>query len=214
MIFINFKIYREAWGEKGVELAKICERVGLKTGVKIIPVVSALDYGLIRNSIKGEIFLQHTDWQKDGAHNGAISMEQAQTAGVAGSLVNHSEKKLKLGTIKKTVAGKPEGFKLLTICQNINQITKWGSELKTDYLAWEPKELIGNPEVSVMDKYEEQVKKLVTGVKVPLIIGAGIHRGEDVRRAIAAGAAGVLVASDVVKAGDPEKELTELAEAF
>ncbi|MFA6602650.1 MAG: triose-phosphate isomerase [Candidatus Shapirobacteria bacterium] len=214
MIFINFKIYREAWGEKGVELAKICARVELKTGVKIIPVVSALEYGKIRNSFGGEMFLEHADWQKEGAYSGAISMEQAKVAGVAGSLINHSEKKLKLGTIKKTVAAKPEGFKLLTICQNINQITKWGAGLKTDYLAWEPMELIGNPEVSVMDKYEEQVKKLALSIKVPLIIGSGIHRGEDVRRAIGAGAAGVLVASDVVKAGDPEKELTELAEAF
>lgn len=214
MILVNFKIYKQAFGRLGLNLAAVCQKVQKESGVKIVPVVSALTWGVIGKNYEGEVFLQHVDWQAEGAFSGAVSMIEAKEAGVAGSLVNHSEKKIKLGTIKKTIAAKPEGFKILTICQTPSQILKWGSKVKTDYLAWEPKELVGNPEISVMDKYEDTVKRLAGAVKVPLIIGAGIHRGQDVRRALAAGAKGILVASDVVKAQDPEKELMELALAF
>lgn len=214
MIFVNFKIYRDSWGEGGVKLAQICERVAAETGVKIIPVVAAVEYGSIRAKFAEEMYLGHVDWELEGAKTGAISMDQALGAGVAGSLINHSEKKLKLGTIKKTIAAKPSGFKLLTICQTQHQILKWGHRLRTDYLAWEPTELIGNKEISAMDKYENNIRKLVETLKVPLIIGAGIHQAKDVTRAQKAGAGGVLVASDVVTAADPEKELLELAGAW
>jgi triosephosphate isomerase len=214
MIWVNFKSYEAGWTERGIKLSLSCGKISRETGVKIIPVVSALSFGFIKQAYQGEMWIQHADWEKEGGNSGAVLIREAIGAGAAGSLINHSEKKLKLGTIKKTLAAKPAGFQIMTICQHPKQITGWGAKLNTDYLAWEPTELIGSSEESVMDKYEETVKKLAAAVRVPLIIGAGIKKGEDVRRALAAGAKGVLVSSDVVKAADPEKELKELALNF
>ena len=45
---------------------------------------------------------------------------------------------------------------------------------------------------------------------VPVLCGAGVHTQEDVRKAVELGAQGILVASGVVNAKDPEKVLTEL----
>jgi triosephosphate isomerase len=45
---------------------------------------------------------------------------------------------------------------------------------------------------------------------VPVLCGAGVKTGKDVRRALELGAKGVLLASGVVKAKDPRKALQDL----
>ena len=42
--------------------------------------------------------------------------------------------------------------------------------------------------------------------EIPLIVGAGIKEGHDVRISMSLGAKGVLVASGIDKAKDPEKK--------
>ena len=49
---------------------------------------------------------------------------------------------------------------------------------------------------------------------IPVLTGAGITHGEDAAAAIRLGTVGVLVASAVMKAKDPEQKLRELAEAM
>jgi len=49
---------------------------------------------------------------------------------------------------------------------------------------------------------------------LPLIVGAGIKSHEDVRKSLELGATGVAVASDVVTAKDPKKEILDLIEGF
>ncbi len=58
----------------------------------------------------------------------------------------------------------------------------------------------------------KQVVDVLAGM--PIIIGAGVHSAADVKAGLEFGAKGVLVATDVVLAEDPEKELRELASAF
>ncbi len=49
---------------------------------------------------------------------------------------------------------------------------------------------------------------------IPLIVGAGIKSAMDVRKSLELGAAGVAVASDIVKASDPRKEIEDLILGF
>ena len=59
------------------------------------------------------------------------------------------------------------------------------------------------------------IKKMVKILEpTPVLVGAGIHQAKDVEVSLKMGARGILVASDVVKAEDPRKELLELAEVF
>jgi indole-3-glycerol phosphate synthase len=47
-----------------------------------------------------------------------------------------------------------------------------------------------------------------------LVVGAGIHSREDVKTALGFGVSGFAVASDVLKAKNPKKELVDLAEGY
>ena len=55
MILVNFKLYKESFGDGALKLAEICQRVSKKSGVKIIPVVTALDAALIKEKLGMEI---------------------------------------------------------------------------------------------------------------------------------------------------------------
>lgn len=202
MILINFKSYKETLGEGAIKLAKICQKVAKETGTKVYPVVRELDAYRMLKEVGVEVYLQQF----------ALG---AKEIGVTGSLINHSDYRLPPGTIKGELKSWPDDFESIVCLQTLGQMERWGRKLKTSYLAYEPKELIGNREKSVSSEYAKVIEKMVKMASpTPVLVGAGIHCREDVVIARKAGAVGILVATDVVKAEDPEKELRELAEAF
>ncbi len=216
MIIINFKIYRETFGDKSVELAKICKSVMEKTGVKIIPAVSALDVYRIKKEVAlDNLLIQSTDGLIEGARTGYIGLEPAKLAGATGSLINHSEHRLKPGTIKKLLAAIPKDFTSIVCLQSWGQVNSWAKNIKPTMIAYEPSELIGNREKSVSSEKPELIKKIVDFYKdIPILAGAGIHSENDIEIGLKLGAKGFLLATDVIKATDPEAELSRLAKAF
>jgi triosephosphate isomerase len=89
--------------------------------------------------------------------------------------------------------------------------------LKPTYAAYEPPELIGSKTTSVSKAKPDVIVKAVALSKeagIPLIVGAGVSSAKDVKTCIELGAVGVAVASDVVVANDPKKELLDLTEGF
>lgn len=215
MIIVNFKIYKETFGNGAIRLAKICQEVSQKTGVKVMAAVGAWDIDRIKREADIEVLAQDVDEYQEGAWTGAMSIKALQAAGAAGGLINHSERRKKPGTIKKILAKKPEDFLTIVCLQSWGQTQTWAKKLKTNWVAYEPKYLIGNRDKSVSSEEPEMIKKMVEFYKpVEVIVGAGIHKSKDVRTAIKLGAKGVLVASDVVRAEDPKKELLELAKGF
>ena len=215
MILVNFKIYKETFGDGAIKMAEICKKVSKKTGVKIIPVVSALDAFRIKEKLGIEVFLQSVDEFSDGARNGFISPFQAKELGISGAVLNHSEHKIKAGTIKKMLKNWPKDFKSVVCINSLGQAEGWAKNIKPDMIAYEPKELIGNTEKSVASEKPEVIEKVVkkyTGI--PVLVGAGIHSKEDVKASLKMGAKGVFVATYIIKAKNPEKSLTEIAMAF
>lgn len=215
MILLNLKLYPQSFASKALDFAAIAKKVSQKTGVKIYPVVSALDALSIREKIGIEVYLQHVDPFLEGAHSGFVSPLHAQSLGIKGSLLNHSEHRLQPGTIKSLLKHLPIGFDSILCLQTLGQLNTWAKHLNPTMFAYEPKEYIGNTEISVSTGKPEQVKKFsqILGKK-DLLIGAGINQASDVTIGLQLGAKGILVASSVVKAADPEKELMALAKAF
>lgn len=215
MILVNFKIYKETFGDKALELAKICKKVSKKTGIKIIPVVSALDAVRIISELKMDVYLQHVDCVDDGAKSGMVCANQAKILGVKGSLLNHSEHRLKPGTVKKLLKNWPKNFESVVCISSMGQADGWAKNISPDMIAYEPKQFIGNREKSVASEKPEIIRKMVEKYnKLSVLVGAGVHSREDVVIARSLGAKGILVATDVVKADNPEKELLKLASAF
>ena len=86
--------------------------------------------------------------------------------------------------------------------------------LVPDYVAVEPPELIGGA-ISVTSADPEIVSGTAAAVRevseqVGILCGAGVKTGEDVATAIELGTSGVLLASGVTKADDPESALRNL----
>jgi triosephosphate isomerase len=215
MIVVNFKIYRNTFGNEALELAKICQKVEKKSKVKIIPVVSALDARVIKEKIENEIWIQNSDEVFEGAASGSISPVQAKKAGINGSLLNHSECRKSPGTLKKMLANWPNDFKVTLCLTSFGQAEKWARNVKVDYVAYEPKNLIGNTEKSVASERPEVIKKMVDFFgKTPVLVGAGVHSPEDVKISLKLGAKGILISSYIIKSDNPEEKLMELAKCF
>ncbi len=201
-------------------MARVCQKVGQKTKIKIIPVVSGLDFYRVKQEIKGEVWLQKIDPFLEGAKTGWVSALQAMKLGAAGSLINHSEHKIPKGTVSRilTALGKEKikDFKTMVCFRSKGQAGNWLGKLKSvpDFVAYEPPELIGG-QISVSQAKPETIKEVVKILsKLPVIVGAGVHCQEDVKAALKLGAKGILVSSAVVKAKNPEEKLLELAEGF
>lgn len=235
MIWVNFKIYKEAFGDGALKLAKTCRQVSEKTKVKIVPVVSPFDVRRIKKEISGEVWIQHVDTFFEGAKTGWLSPLQAMAAGADGALINHSEHKLPPGQVRQVLAylknekwqkhWKKEvgcsqldldNFRIMVCFRSKGQVKKWVARLKPrpDFVAYEPPELIGG-DVSVSQAQPKAIKRIVASLSEhKVVIGAGIKTGEDIKKAMRLGAKGVLISSGVVKAEDPEKKLMELAKVF
>jgi len=215
MILLNFKLYSETFADSAINLATIAKEVMEITGVKIIPVVSALDAVRIKEKLNIDVYLQHVDLYNEGAHTGYISALAAKSLGIKGSLLNHSEHRLKPGTINKILKSWPQDFDSVLCLQSHGQLLRWASKLKPKYFAYEPEEFIGNPHTSVATARPQQVTNFVKSLTpVPVLIGAGIHSSEDVSTSLRLGAVGILVASSVIKSTDPKKTLMALASPF
>lgn len=215
MIAVNFKIYKSTFENGALELAKICKEVSEKTKVKIIPIVSTLDARIIKERVGGEVWIQDSDEVFEGAASGSISPTQAKEARIDGTLLNHSECQKKPGTIKKMLANWPTDFKATLCLRSLGQAEKWAKDLRVDYVAYEPKSLIGNKKKSVASEEPEIIKKMVDfWGKTPVLVGAGIHSPEDLKVSLKLGAKGILISSYIVRDGNPEKKLMELAKCF
>ncbi len=215
MILVNFKIYKESFGQRAVDLAKVCREVSCETKVEIIPIVAAVSAGKVKAEIGGKVFLQDVDEYDEGAKTGYISPIGAKKAGIDGSLLNHSECRKKPGTVRKMLKRWPKDFVSVVCIQTLGQAESWAKNIRADFIAYEPKYLIGSKDRSVSSEKPEVIEKMVKiYAPIPVLAGAGIHQASDVKIALKMGVKGILVASDVVKAAEPKKELLELARAI
>jgi triosephosphate isomerase len=218
MIFVNFKAYAEASGQKAISLTKILEEVALETGVKVIPVVQVIDAEEVVNATKLEVWIQHIDPVTYGPHTGWTLPEEAVRVGLRGVFLNHSEHKFSdWDDLTKAVKRCQEvDLKTLVFAEDLEELQKV-LELKPSYVAYEPPELVGSTETSVARAEPETIAKasvLAKEAGIPLIVGAGINSQEDVRKSLELGAVGVAVATDVVKAENPRGELLDLTQGF
>jgi len=215
MIFVNFKTYEQGTGEKAVVLAKICQEVAKETSVKIFPVVQAVDIYRVAKEVKNEIWAQHVDDIEYGQNTSQILPEAVKTAGAGGTILNHSENKLPVEVINETVKRCQDlGLKVLVCSDNLEEARQIAVS-KPDFIAYEPPELIANRTASVATAKPEIIKDFVNEIRqIPVLVGAGIHSQEDVKKSVKLGAVGILVASDVVLSQNPKKELLDLASGF
>ncbi|RLI15952.1 triose-phosphate isomerase [Candidatus Bathyarchaeota archaeon] len=217
LIIVNFKTYLEATGRKAVELAGNAEKVSLETNVSIGVAPQFSDLSTVAKNVDIPVFAQHIDPVKPGSHTGHVLAEAVKEAGAIGTIINHSERQLKLSEIDKIIKITREKGLVSVVCANNPAISMAVATLEPDILAIEPPELIGTgiPVSKAKPEVVTDTVKLVRKVnsKVTILCGAGISHGEDVTAALRLGTQGVLVASGIVKAKNQYTVLREFAEA-
>ena len=218
MIFVNYKTYEEGSGTRAIGLTKILEEVAHTTQVKIIPVVQIIDAEAIIASTTLEVWIQHVDPLTYGAHTGWTLPEEAAKIGVSGVFLNHSEHKFDNFDALYTANEKAmsANLKTLIFAGTLDELKKI-TELAPTYIAYEPPELVGSTTTSVAQAQPQVISEaaeIAREAGLPLIVGAGVHEMSDVKKSLELGAVGVAVATDIVKATDPKKELLDLTEGF
>ena len=216
IVIVNFKTYAEGTGRKALELAKAAEEVSRETGICFSVAPQFVDIPIIVREVNIPVFAQHIDPIKPGSHTGHILPEAVKEAGADGTLINHSERRLRLADIDAAVTMARELDLITVVCTNNTSVSAAAAALNPDMIAVEPPELIGTG-IPVSKAKPEVVTSTVEAVKkinpdVTVLCGAGITNGDDVAAALKLGTEGVLVASGIVKAKDPRKVMEEFAE--
>ena len=217
IIIVNFKTYLEATGKRAVELAKQAEKVSKETGAYIVVAPQCADICRVAEGVEIPVFAQHIDPIRPGSHTGKALAEAVKEAGAVGTLINHSERQMKLADIDAVVKTAAEKDLISCVCTSNPPISAAVAYLNPDIISIEPPELIGSG-VAVSKAKPEEVTKTIQLVRkvnseALLLCGAGISSGGDVAVALKLKTQGVLVASAIVKAKDPYSILLDFADA-
>ena len=213
-IIVNFKVYREVEGAKAVSVALACQKVGEESGVSVAVCPPMVELSRVAAAVNIPVLAQHVDARKPGSNTGWITAEMVASAGAAGTLLNHSEHRLEITDLKNSVAACRANGLISVVCADSVETSGAVAFFKPDFIAVEPPELIGG-DISVTSARPEVVSDAVHAVHrvdadIPVLCGAGVKTGKDVRAALDLGAKGVLLASGVVKASDVTKALFDL----
>lgn len=214
VVIVNFKAYAEAEGRRCISLAKTCQKVSRESGVPIAVCPPHLWAAGIAEVGEIPVYAQSVDPRPAGAATGWITPSMLHSSAIKGTLVNHSEHRIPRDDIAKAVS-MCRDLKLETcVCTKDADESEDLASLRPDMIAVEPPDLIGG-DVSVTTADPGVVSGTVDRVHavdrdIRVYCGAGVKTGDDVKAALDLGAYGVLLASGVVKAKDPEAALRGL----
>jgi triosephosphate isomerase len=214
VIVVNCKAYERAVGEGAVRIAEICERVAARVKVSVVVAVEPADIYHVKMAVRIPVFAQHVDAVEPGAHTGVILPEAVRDAGAAGTLLNHSERRLAQAVLAQSITRARKAGLITLACASTPDEAARIAALQPDLIAIEPPELIGGT-VSV-SKAKPEVITLTTHAitGIPVLCGAGIKTAEDIRKAMQLGAKGILASSGVTLAKNPEQVLLDFATAM
>jgi triosephosphate isomerase len=212
-LLINFKTYLEATGKRAVDLSRRIEKVAQGSGVKVGVAPQFCDIAQVATQVQIPVFAQHIDPIDPGANTGQVLAESIKAAGGSGTLINHSERTLKLVDIGKAVEHAREAGLSTVVCAGTSALAAAVALTRPNMVAIEPPELIGSGRAVSKERPEvvsDSVRKIrEVNPDVRILCGAGITTGDDVYAALKLGTQGVLVASGVVKAQNPEEVLMD-----
>jgi triosephosphate isomerase len=208
-VIVNLKAY----ACDSVEIATAAADVADDSGARIA--VAPQTAHVERVAATGvETWAQHVSPVEHGSHTGSTLAESVVSAGATGTLLNHSEQRLKLADIDGGIRAAERTDLATVVCANNPSQIGAVTALSPDMVAVEPPELIGTG-TPVSHADPDIVREAVQAAgnvdeSVPVLCGAGISSGDDVAAAADLGSEGVLLASGVAKADDPRAALADL----
>jgi triosephosphate isomerase len=213
---VNFKTYIEATGKRGVELAKIADQVSRDSGVTIAVAPQFTDMKTVTEAVEIPVFSQHIDPIKPGAYTGHVLAEAVKAAGASATLLNHSERRIKISEIEEALSLARLSDLATLVCTDTPGVSAAVASLSPDMIAIEPPDLIGTG-VAVSKARPELITNAIRRIRsvnssVDILCGAGVSTAEDVGKALELGTRGVLVSSSVVKGTNPRLLLENMTD--
>lgn len=207
------------FGKDALELAKAADRISKKYGITIIFDPQHVDIPKIAAQTENiYIFAQHMDSVKIGVGVGSILPEAIKAAGAVGTLLNHSERRINLSEISKTIKRADEvGLATLVFADSPEEAAAI-AHLSPNIILAEPPELIGSA-TSVGKLQKEFISKTIAAVrkinpKIIIANSAGIRTADDVAEIIRLGAQATGSTSGILKSKDPIKTMEEMIKAL
>lgn len=222
-LVINTKNYLQASGKKLDALAHGVIQANKRTrSCKIFLAPSSFDLRYLHVKYpRLSLLAQHLDYSRVGSTTGDLVAELAKISGAWGSIINHSEHRLKLEKVAKLVEKLRDLGMISVVCARNEKEVALLAAMGPDFIAIEPPELIGSgnavseasPEVILRSKSALSASK-PPSARTLLLCGAGIVNAADAEKAVELGAEGILIASGVVLADSPRNKIGELVSAL
>lgn len=206
------------WGDEAVRLAVEADRLVAELGVSIVFDPQAVDIPAVAAATSRIlVFAQHMDAFPPGRGVGSMLAEALRDAGAVGTLLNHSERPLSLGTMARTIErARATGLHTLVFADSPEEAAALAN-LGPDIVLAEPPELIATG-VSAGNVMAAFVADAVTAVKaidpdILVMSGAGVNGPGDVDAMIRLGLDGTGSSSGILRAADPLATMREMVEA-
>ena len=171
---MNFKTYIESTGKKGVELAKVADHVSKDSGITIAVAPQFTDLKSVVEEVEIPVFSQHIDPIKPGAFTGHILAEAVKAAGASATLVNHSERRIKLSEIEEVLSLARVSDLSTLVCTDTPGVSAAVAALSPDMIAVEPPDLIGTG-VAVSKARPELITDAIKRIRlIASVISSGL----------------------------------------
>lgn len=210
--FFEIGVKNYIYGVQVLELAKAADAAAKKYDLDVLFLAPYADIRMItENTDRLIVFAPYMDLLEPGRGMADVLPESIKAAGAKGVVVNHCERPMTLGGIRKTIERARNLGLLSFACANTISEAKAIAQFHPDIINPEPSELIGTGKIGDMAFMHESiaaVKSVYTDILVEQ--AAGITSGQQVYRYIYEGAEGVGVASGIVAADNPFEKLEEM----
>ncbi len=193
------------YGEDMLKLALAVEAAAEKYDVDIIVTPQYSDIRLLaRHTRRIHIYAQHMDWLPVGRGIGSVLPEALKAAGAVGVMLNHTERRLSMEDIKKTIERADKVGLATIVCADTEEEIAEIAALGPNLIAAEPAQLIGTGSGSDLDYAARTIQKVRSiNSEIMVLQGAGIRDGGDVYNVIKAGACATGSTSGIIKARNP-----------
>jgi triosephosphate isomerase len=196
------------YGAAAVRLAEAADRLSEDLDVSVIFDPQAVDIPAVaRATERLLVFAQHMDPVAVGRGVGAVLPEALREAGAVGTLLNHSERRMTIGDINRTIRRAREVGLATLVCADSPEEAAAIAQLGPDIVLAEPPELIATSRSAAteMGGFVERSVEMVGRIDPGIIVmcGAGVQTPDDVEQMIRLGVGGTGSSSGVLKAADP-----------
>lgn len=209
------------WGRASVELARVAARIGREQGVTMLFTAGLVDVAAVAAATHGELLVLSP--QVDavlpgrGSTSGCILPEALRDAGVAGALLNHSERPMGLGQIARSIRRCDQSNLITVVCADSPDEAAALAHLGPNIILAEPPDLIGGNQ-SVASAQSQFIGRSVAAVRqvnpsILVVNSAGIRTPEDAAAVIEAGADGTGSTSGVLASENPAAMLEAMVRA-